>query len=894
MANVWKLQAKLTSIYEGVKCVEYPNLDLLYGFIEGGHGIKLDINRQPYANELNHYMQYLKNEVGTGVAVKYNIKPFGRIEPLGSLSLSKFHRGSRHHFCDDNYIDFDMVGCQTFDLFELCRKSGIEASGWETYAHNSEQIRLQIIENYGIKDIYEMEDTFDNKGKPIFDNESGLPLQKQKLNNGIPIIKTKARDIAKRLPLRLCFGGKLENWKKEFAVSSKIPDIDIIKSMALTVKTVMPIIYAQNPEIVADADFDTPKKDRLGIDKPIKNHEARMRSVMGRFFQSRERIHQEMAIKKVMSLSTSIKLCNIVPCQDGLMILKREINNIPHQMILDAIHAEMEAHGTNVKWEIKLFNEKSNVAIIPRKKRPSSHMAYLREVKEDKALLKLAKNKQVVDEAGAVVETDMEASEIVYKAISARLVFCNDTMFFKTDNSLWIDSIKTITSILTVKVAEFNLIKMDGKGEPLPYSANRSNMINVAHTVLDLAKTNVDDNWLTNFNDSSRGKLLFQNGYYDFVRSEFIPRLVDKEINPAFDESVKFTSIITYNYKECKDQVLLDYVDKATFHDPLGLDVGEYTKQKIARAMSGEVMKHGSVLFGIGVSDSGKSFLGRVMQKACGSGYVGSFNGNNLLVKKFENADEAQALRWVKLLKNCRIIISQELGSFANINGETLKKLTGNDNIIARGHGQNEASFKFNSLIMSYTNDAPIITPFDNAVQNRVRLLPYQFAFKESPKGMFQRKLNTNLDAEAETDAFANAFITLLIQSFQKERIAENSPTIAVCIDSAREQFEGEELDVMEMILSNYEFTTAQPTELEPNPIPTAYEMVKTSDIHQLFYGKGLTPFKINSTLKKYALENNFQISMEKKHGFTQTNISGKESKIFKDAWHGLATISHF
>ena len=54
-------------------------------------------------------------------------------------------------------------------------------------------------------------------------------------------------------------------------------------------------------------------------------------------------------------------------------------------------------------------------------------------------------------------------------------------------------------------------------------------------------------------------------------------------------------------------------------------------------------------------------------------GYVGDFNGNNLRAKKMESNDEASALRWVGLLKNKRIIISQELGMGSKINGEILK-----------------------------------------------------------------------------------------------------------------------------------------------------------------------------------------------------------------------------
>jgi phage/plasmid-associated DNA primase len=71
-------------------------------------------------------------------------------------------------------------------------------------------------------------------------------------------------------------------------------------------------------------------------------------------------------------------------------------------------------------------------------------------------------------------------------------------------------------------------------------------------------------------------------------------------------------------------------------------------------------------MFGLGPTNTGKGVLTNVLMLSCGD-YVGSFNAENLAYRQSSN-DEAQIMRWAMLLRNNRIIISNELKSTVELN----------------------------------------------------------------------------------------------------------------------------------------------------------------------------------------------------------------------------------
>ena len=463
-------------------------------------------------------------------------------------------------------------------------------------------------------------------------------------------------------------------------------------------------------------------------------------------------------------------------------------------------------------------------------------------------------------EGGTVILDDLDAGKRVYESVKTRLVCSGEVLYWKDENSLWITDKDRILSKLKIIVAFKGFCKETAKGGRLSYSGNHVNMINVAKIVMDLARSNPDHKWIGNWTSSSVGKLLFNNGYQDFESGRFISRA-----SAEFDESIVFNEIAEYDFRRCEDLAYLEHVDDVIFNDALGCEVGQYTKQKIAKALAGQRTKHASVLFGIGEGDAGKSLMGVALHE-CAGGYVGDFNGNNLRAKKMESNDEASALRWVGLLKNKRIIISQELGMGSKINGEILKKLTGGDRLVARDLYQAEKAFNFNGMLMVYCNDAPQIVPYDKAVANRVRVLPYEFGFTDNPSGMFEKQRDEKLETEVRTSAFKCALVTVLLDSYTAETIADDIPCT---IESAKDQFESETGNIIETIAGSFEISG------------DARDFLPSRNIAGLF-SKEISPKKVSIEINKYCTSKGIENVKS-----TVKKVCGKSTR----GWSGIKEL---
>ena len=94
---------------------EHSPLELVQSFINNKQGISLKSNRvlcKVYDNENQQMEHYLNkyDKKGDVFNVKYKLPThkWGRIYPKKSLSLSVFHRPTRHAYCKGIYIDIDI------------------------------------------------------------------------------------------------------------------------------------------------------------------------------------------------------------------------------------------------------------------------------------------------------------------------------------------------------------------------------------------------------------------------------------------------------------------------------------------------------------------------------------------------------------------------------------------------------------------------------------------------------------------------------------------------------------------------------------------------------------------------------------------------------------------
>lgn len=311
------------SIFCGVNTFEVVNPELCNGFIANKMGIKFHktgkFKSMPYKNEHELLLNYQQNYIpGTDkVNIKYIMArhKWGRVQPVGSLSVSLFHRPTRHSLCVDNYRDFDMVNCQPSVINQVCMQHNIINTQCQAYCQDPKKWRHTVAKHHYLR--------------PILNADTGVIVSPY--------------EQAKKLFISLAFGGSYAEWRKTF--NAEGDDIGEVVAMEKELLNVMDLIYSKNVDMIDDVSNDVWLK---------KNKQARKRSIMGLWAQSVERLLQESCVSKICA-DFGFKLDSIVPCQDGFMILNDELKNAD-------ILSTMETHilntfGFDIKWEIKPFDE---------------------------------------------------------------------------------------------------------------------------------------------------------------------------------------------------------------------------------------------------------------------------------------------------------------------------------------------------------------------------------------------------------------------------------------------------------------------------------------------------------------------------------------------------------
>lgn len=306
----WKLDPLRTTIFSQKKCEEHVDPELIEGFIQDKMGIAYEgIDRYkvlPFGDELIQISKYKTkyNKVTKTYIASHGLPrhKWGRVVPSSYLSLSIFHRPTRHALCDDNYIDLDLVNCHPTILYQFSKNKNLKKPFLEKYVNDPKGIRSEVAEHHKV-----------------------------------------SKDTAKQLMIRLMFGGTYDAWIKENNLDeNKLP---FITGLSDEMSDLIELVYSNNPQIEKDVLKHDPKKWQTTNEKK--------RGVMALWCQSLERQIQEHCIQ-----SLGIRIEEVVPCQDGFMILKKyfspDIVDKLNKAVLDQFHLKLE-------WVVKPFDEKINI-----------------------------------------------------------------------------------------------------------------------------------------------------------------------------------------------------------------------------------------------------------------------------------------------------------------------------------------------------------------------------------------------------------------------------------------------------------------------------------------------------------------------------------------------------
>jgi len=315
----WKLDKSLfkKSIFLKKTINEKCDKRMIYGFIKNEMGVKLNRKDIQYTTEQEQIKEYknLYNKAEDRFHTKFILPnhEWGRIIPVNNLSLSIIHRPTRHALCLDNYIDIDIENSIACIINQMCKINNHNVEAIKYYSENSKEIRQQIMNYY-------------------------------KCN----------KDIAKKLPIKIMHGGLYINWIKENGIiidESNNKFIDIILKIENEMKIIIEIVYSNNIHI----------KDEVLKNKPDKwkNINEEKRGIMALWYQSIERLIQESSITLLVE-NKNFKLEDIIPCQDGFMILKE----LWYDEILNDFHNNIyHKFNLNITFVNKPFDE---AIIIPK------------------------------------------------------------------------------------------------------------------------------------------------------------------------------------------------------------------------------------------------------------------------------------------------------------------------------------------------------------------------------------------------------------------------------------------------------------------------------------------------------------------------------------------------
>lgn len=859
------------------------------------------IASQLYINEQQQLQSYVNkyNKTKGAFPVTYNKAKhgWGRVFPAKSLGLTSFSKKTRNTLIKDLYYDFDLKNAQPEILRCICFANNISSAIISDYCTRREEIIINII------------------------NSSAGEAD---------------RALVKSLIIRLSFYGGFSGWLKENNIK-EFPTPLIVQKYSDEVKRIAILMKAANPELYKTMErikTDKGEKNVMGsfLSTYLQEYELRIVENVLKYLCCEtdicitdfpnyfNAIYEYDGLKLLKSkvdafggVEKVLELMNKLNVDMGFDILW-EVKPIEKfydiEFIAPPTEEEVFAEKELLKNSKILEKEKNKE--IEKKKRKEEKKMEKKEAEEEKERERIAKgiefearrNKIINDKRNKIALNDLEASQIIYSEIKENIKFSNKILYYK-HNYIWISNYEMIKSILGNYIRNSNIKCLNALTHDLEdFVQHRKCGQNVLNDVIDIATINYDNMWSNKMFSSSLGKILFINGYYNFHTGRFykhcgvkgVPEtFLGGESDSDYDHSIIFTELIPYAFvapvendeedeedeEEASEFVgdvpnfkYIASIKKRLFIDPFGEDVANYYILNIARGLAGDAMKR--VIFNIGEGDTGKSMMTAAFETTFG-GYFGTFNANNLVVKKMTTGDDAQQSRWIMMLLSKRIIASNEVEPDAIINGTLVKKLSsgGLDKIVARGHGGYETEFWIYFLCFIFANDLDKIRPMDDAIINRVRAIPYtkKYVDNPTPNNPFELKKDANMSEEIKTMRFKLGFMYLLMESYEKfmtdDKRVETEPAD---IGKAIVNTFGESDDFITILQEDYNITGLES------------DFVLSSDLDVWIKEKKLaiTMTKLGRDLNKYAELHN----MEFLHNVIK-KIGGKP----KRGWSGIKLI---
>lgn len=401
----------------------------------------------------------------------------------------------------------------------------------------------------------------------------------------------------------------------------------------------------------------------------------------------------------------------------------------------------------------------------------------------------------------------------------------SDIYFFNDDNGMWLKgetAFRCAVAKHKVKLI-WRTITDEGKEKVHNYGGCEKNVM----AMYPWISTNLPDTkFMTRNGDSAYGKLLFEDGIYDFITDTF------KE---GFDPKIVFSACIDRPFPRVRDDELVASVRQMLFVNAFdeddGRDAGDYLRKALCMGLVGDYTRK-KFYFALGEADCGKGATTTAFSSAF-CGFVGSFNPNELKYNAKNGQDESRKLAWLKEVAMCRLLISNEFRiekgkDQVPMDGNLVKGISsGGDHHKGRANYENASVFVNRATVFIMANDAPAITPNDSGVKTRLRYIRYKLRFVADPKSPDERLADPDIKGKFNKASYKDALFFVMADTFKEladaERKRGGDITAPACVIEETKEWlgGGDESEFAEAIRSRYEITG-----LETDVVPSG-EIVK-------------------------------------------------------------------
>lgn len=789
--------AKLPSIYNNKSVLnEYITDNRLASLIQYNIGIQFSADNfhrktHGFVCEQSHHetmmSKYNKKEGCFKIKLENNKHGWGRVKAQDHATLSVMHRPTRHSLCQGTYIDIDIHSCCQSIYLNIIRNNGIENEfpRLKEYVENRNDLLVHYQSKYGCN-----------------------------------------RDTIKNLFTMIGFGGSANKW---FRTKNIENDNDVfIAELNAEYYNLSRIIYDANPQIINDILKAEPNRF-IHKSSPAELLNSKMRTTIAIFYQSCERYCQEAVISYLCS-SKGFNLKDIVPCQDGFMILQelyydticddceKVIKNrfnfdlkfvvkefderfeIP-KYITDKDKKELEKERQRLQKEqlrIQKENEKEQLRIDKKKEKfeneiEKNRLAQLKDELEElktkgkkltltteygidwniteaslaKELKKVCFNDNII----FVGEGEKQEGYIFNGVYWKQLALHNAELFQNHFDNLYRHYIDILTKIEEESPNDEYL------QNACSTRRNKINILNSYKTRVNIIKIFKTDNhkfnvvWNKNIN-----LFIFENAVYDLENDNFV------DANP--DEYMNSSCGYEFNLEYFKDENVKNEINK------IRVDITKFIKSIVAEVNYEYMMKYMSSFlkqenkeelahFMLGSGRNGKGTLTSLAQNTLGK-YWGELSMD--YYTKYAASPDAPNQNLYNC-RNARALNSSEISDRTSDNKpvffieDKFKNITGSDPIYARELGTKNTAYFYAGKILIQTNKMPNFSKTGKSLLDRIRVIDFPYTFvndtdpllKENPS---KYKLRDNsLKDKFKTPLYKSAMIIELFDWYKKYKI---------------------------------------------------------------------------------------------------------------------------